>query len=245
MQAGEEEQGPLAILPGLLCDSRMFAGLLTAFPPSVPVDGFYGGAARIEEMADYALERLPGRFALLGHSMGARVALEIMRREPQRVTRLALVDTGTHVLRPGEREKRHALRDLGRERGMEALVDMWLPPMLGASSRDDGALYDRLRAMSVSAGLPVFEAQIEALLNRPSVDALLGKITCPTFAIVGEEDEWSPVAQHEAIAAAIAGAELRIVPGAGHMLPAERPEAFSGVIAEWLCWQPSHMVVVQ
>ncbi|MCI4592438.1 alpha/beta hydrolase [Sphingobium sp. BYY-5] len=229
---------PLVILPGLICDSRMFGETLAAFPGSMVVDGFYNGADRIEAMADHALAHMPERCALLGHSMGARVALEVLRKAPERVARLALVDTGVHPLKPGEREGRYHLRDIGRARGMAALVGEWLPPMMAADSLRDAALVDRLYAMAVAAGLTIFEAQIEALLNRPSVDALLPTIVCPTFAIVGQEDIWSPVAQHRAIAAAIPGAHLRVVPGVGHMMPAEAPLAFNQILGEWLD-QPS------
>ena len=104
---------PLIILPGLMCDSRMFAELLSAFPEAQVIDGFYAGCDRIEAMANYVLARMPARVSLLGHSMGARIALEVMRKAPDRVERLALVDTGVHGPKPGERDARYALRDLG------------------------------------------------------------------------------------------------------------------------------------
>ena len=225
---------PLLILPGLLCDSRMFGETLAAFPGSAVVNGFYAGCDRIEMMADYAIARMPDRCALLGHSMGARVALEVVRKVPDRVERLALVDTGVHPVKPGEREGRYKLRDLGRDQGMAALVAQWLPPMMGFAGLRDEALMDLLYAMAVDAGLATFEAQIEALLHRPAVDTLLPTIACPTVAIVGRQDQWSPVAQHEAIAAAIPGAQLRVVERAGHMMPAEAPQAFNVQIQDWL-----------
>lgn len=230
---------PLVIFPGLMCDARMFAGQLAAFAGSRVIDGFYGGADRIEAMADHALARMPARCALLGHSMGARVALEVLRVAPERVERLALVDTGVHPVRSGEREGRYRLRDLGRAQGHEALVDAWLPPMLAATARGNDRLMADLRAMAVSAGRDIYEVQIEALLNRPDVGALLARIACPTFVIAGSEDSWSPVAQHVGIAEAIPGAQLRVVEGAGHMLPAEMPQAFNTLIDEWLGWRAS------
>lgn len=230
----ESEAETLVILPGLLCDGRMFAGQLAEFAGSKSIDGFYGGADRIGAMADYALERMPSRCAVLGHSMGARIALEIVRKAPERVTRLVLADTGIHPPRPGEREKRYALRDLGREQGFAALVDDWLPPMVGPAMRSDKVLLGELRAMCLDAGQDVFEAQIEALLNRPDVTDVLTEIACPVSLIVGSDDAWSPVEQHREIAAAIGDCPLSIVPKAGHMAPAERPAAFNAAIREWL-----------
>ncbi|MGE4431858.1 MAG: alpha/beta fold hydrolase [Sphingobium sp.] len=226
----------LLILPGLMCDSRMFAAQIDAFPGAVAVDGFYDGCDRIEAMADYALARAPERFALFGHSMGARVALEVIRKAPERVERIALADTGIHPVKPGEQEKRHALRDIGRAQGMAALVDAWLPPMVGPGNRGDDALMAALRAMSLSAGQAGFERQIEALLHRPDTDAALRGIAVPAFAIVGDADEWSPVDQHAAMAEKIPGAQLRVVEGAGHMAPAEKPHQFNQILREWLDW---------
>lgn len=240
--SGRDEDAPLLILPGLLCDSRMFRETLAAVPGSVVVDGFYAGCDRIEAMADYAIARMPDRCALLGHSMGARVALEVLRKAPDRVARLALVDTGVHPVKAGERESRYRLLDIGRAQGIGALVAEWLPPMMGFAALRNESLMDALYAMVVHAGLPTFEAQIEALLNRPSVDALLPTIACPTLVMVGRQDQWSPVAQHEAIVAAIPHAQLRVVEGAGHMMPAEAPQAFNQVVREWLA-MPAHAQV--
>ncbi len=232
MDANKPLQSTLALLPGLMCDSRLFAAQRSE--GVVIVDGFYGGADSLEGMADYALARLPDRFALVGHSMGARVALEVYRKAPERVERIALANTGVHPVQPGEREKRYRLRDIGREQGMESLVDTWLPPMLGPDVGPESELRERLRAMCLDAGLAIFEAQIEALLSRPEVDDVLARIDCPALSVTGEADAWSPPDQHARIAQAIAGCELRIVPSAGHMLPAEKPQAFNSALGEWL-----------
>lgn len=223
---------PLVMLPGLICDSRIFAAQASAFAQAWPVPD-YGDAATLQDMARRVLDTAPACFALLGHSMGARVALEIMRSAPERVDRLALVSTGVHLPADGEAAKRYALRDLGRKWGMAVLVDAWLPPMI-APSRSQDQLYDELRAMCIHAGLARFEAQIAALLARPEVESLLPEIACPTLVAVGSEDRWSPPAQHKAIAALIPGAQLVVIDGAGHMLPAECPDVLNAAIAAWL-----------
>jgi pimeloyl-ACP methyl ester carboxylesterase len=228
-----ERGEPLLVLPGLMCDSRIFAAQLAAFPQAIPAAG-YGNTDDLGEMAAIVLAGAPARFALLGHSMGARVALEVVRRAPERVSRLALVSTGVHLPTAGEAPKRHALRDLGRARGMAVLVDSWLPPMVAPSRREDASLLTPLREMCIGAGLPQFEAQIAALLARPEVESLLPHLACPVLVAVGSEDQWSPPEQHAAMAALIPDARLVIIEGAGHMLPVEAPGLLNQAIAEWL-----------
>lgn len=224
----------LLILPGLMCDAGMFAATLAAFPQVRAIDDHYGGADNIGAMAEHVLASAPTRFALIGHSMGARVALELVARAPDRVTRLMLADTGVHGVRPGEAEQRHALRDLGRREGFGRLVDSWLPPMVGEAARANAALMGSLRAMCLRAGQAVFEAQTEALLHRPHTDAALQALTCPVAVVVGADDQWSTVDQHRDIAARIAGATLHVIAAAGHMAPAEQPQHFNTLIREWL-----------
>ena len=223
---------PLVLLPGLICDARIFAGQLAYFDAQA-IDGF-GARSTLRAMAEHVLAAAPPRMSLLGHSMGARVALEVFRAAPERVERIALVSTGTHPTRPGEAEKRFALRDLGRTKGAEALVDQWLPPMVAPERLKDEILMSGLRRMCVEAGVDAFEAQIRALLDRPEVESLLPGLDRPTLVAVGSLDIWSPPLQHEAIAAAVPDAIYRVVEGAGHMLPAEAPEALNAAIAEWL-----------
>ena len=229
---------PLLLLPGLICDARIWPLAIRELGCPIIAPTGYNGGATLQEMASVALQQAPARFSLLGHSMGARVALEIMRRAPERVERLALVSTGVHLPRAGEAASRHALLNLGRAEGMKALVDRWLPPMVAPSRLADAALLVPLRAMCVQAGAETFGRQIEALIERPEVESLLPGIVCPTLVLVGSEDQWSPPEQHRQIASTIPGAVLRIVEGSGHMLPAEAPDAFLTAVSEWLAMPP-------
>lgn len=223
----------LVLLPGLICDQRIFAGQVERFEGAVAFEGF-GARDSFTDMAAHVLETAPARMSLLGHSMGARVALEIWRTAPERVERMALVSTGVHLTRPGEAEKRFALRDLGRREGAGALVDQWLPPMVAPARQSDTALMARLRAMCVDNGVEAYAAQITALLDRPEVESLLPTLDVPVLVAVGEADIWSPPAQHQAIAAALPRPLYRQIAGSGHMLPAEAPQALNAAIADWL-----------
>lgn len=185
-------------------------------------------------MARYALRTLPERFSLMGHSMGALVALEIWRLEPERVERLALSDTGVHPLQPGEADKRRRLSALGQNDGIEALVDAWLLPMIGPAHRDEGPILETLRAMVTDAGVPTFSRQTEALIHRPEAETLLSSIDCPVFAIVGRDDAWSPVAQHHRFMSQVGGGHVRVIDHAGHMAPIEEPAAFNAALGESL-----------
>jgi pimeloyl-ACP methyl ester carboxylesterase len=224
---------PLLMVPGLLCDARVFEPQSASLANATALAG-HGTRDSLGEMAEAILADAPPRFALLGHSMGARVAIEIWRRAPERIDRLALVSTGTHLPREGEAAKRHALLDLGRREGAGALVDAWLPPMFAPSHRGDAALVDPIRTMCVEQGVDAYAAQIAALLTRPEIDSLLPAIGVPVLVAVGEHDGWATPEQHAAFAAQVPGATLTIIPGAGHMLPVEAPGPFNAAIRDWL-----------
>jgi pimeloyl-ACP methyl ester carboxylesterase len=223
----------LLFLPGLACDARIYAPQLAAFPDSRAVDG-YGTADSLAAMARIALDQAPESFDLLGHSMGGRVALEVFRLAPERVRRIALVSTGVHSLREGEADKRAALQAVGWNHGFEKLIDTWLPPMVAEANRARPEIYQPLLRMNVDSGQEVFDAQIHALVNRAEMASLLPTIACPALVMTGELDTWAGPEQHRAIAAAIPNSELVIVPGAGHMIQFEAPDAVNAAIARWL-----------
>lgn len=226
----------LTFLPGLICDSRMYAPQQSAFPDALVVNG-YGMADSLAEMARIALsqadERGADKIDVFGHSMGGRVAMEMLRLAPHRVRRLALVSTGIHPVGENEPAKRAELQQVGYDNGFPALVDQWLPPMVADANRDTPE-YGVMREMCLSKGQGVFDAQIKALLGRAPVDDLLAAFTGPTLVMTGELDAWAPPAQHQEIAAGISDAEVVIVPGAGHMIQLEAPEAVNAAIADWL-----------
>jgi pimeloyl-ACP methyl ester carboxylesterase len=227
----------LLLLPGLICDSRIYAPQLAAFGEARAVDS-YGLADSLPAMAQVALALADAEgfetFDLLGHSMGGRVALEVFRLAPDRVRRFGIMSTGVHPVREGEAEKRAELVALGHEQGFEALVDAWLPPMVAEANRARPEVYEPMRQMCLDAGQDVFDAQIRALLGRPEQESLLPQIACPAMVLTGELDTWSPPPQHQAMAAALPDARLTIVPGAGHMIQREAPEAVNDAISAWL-----------
>lgn len=223
------------LLPGLLCDAQIWNHQSAALGESgefadVVIPDFRF-ARSIPAMAQIVLESAPERFSVAGHSMGGRVALEVVRIAGQRVKRLALLDTGIHPRKPAEEISRRKLIDLARREGMSALVTPWLQPMLHP---DHTSLIAPLMEMLNRSTPDTFENQQRALLDRPDARTVLSSIHCPTLVLCGREDIWSPVAQHEEIARLIPGAKLTVIEKCGHMSPIEQPEMVTGALREWI-----------
>jgi pimeloyl-ACP methyl ester carboxylesterase len=122
---------------------------------------------------------------------------------------------------------------------MAALAAAWLPPMLHPSRRADAAFIEPLTAMVLRATPEIHEKQIRALVNRPDARPVLPTISCPTLIACGRQDDWSPVAQHEIMAAAIPNAHLEVFDDCGHFLPLEQPEAFNAALSKWMSLSPA------
>ena len=226
---------PLLLLSGLLCDETIWADIPQRLEDVADVRIIsFRGFSSIHAMAEHALSSAPETFALAGHSMGGRVALEVVRSAPQRVCGLALLNTGVHAVRDGEPQSRGRLLRVAHEQGMSALASEWLPPMMAAGANRTPGLLPRLTAMVERSTPDSYAAQINALLNRPDALSVLSTIDVPTLLLSGSEDTWSPVSQHEAMRRRIPHATLFEVHGAGHMAPIERPDAVALALREWL-----------
>lgn len=231
---------PLALLPGLLCDRAVWAPQIEALGDRVdPHVVHYGERDSLTAMARHVLDTAPApRFALAGHSMGGRVAFEVWRLAPERVTQLALLDTSYHPLAPGEageNEKlgRYTLLEKAQREGMRAMADEWARGMVH-ESRIGGPVFEAVLDMFERSTPTVFAAQIKALLERPDADPLLPTITCPTLVLCGREDVWSNPARHQHLHARIAGSTLVVVERCGHMSTMEQPEAVVLAMRQWL-----------
>lgn len=235
-------QPSLLFLPGLLCDAEVWAAQTAALPrPQVVAE--YGLADSLDAMAALALQQADaaglGPLAVVGHSMGGRVAMQVWRLAPQRVRGLALMDTAWHPLPPGEagateRAGRLRLLDIARSQGMTAMARDWVQGMVHPA-RLGSPLAEAVVAMLARRTPEHQAAQIQALLNRPDANATLRSVTVPTLLLTGEQDGWSPPARHDEMAAMVAGPVIRVdVPHCGHMAPMEAPEAVNAALAGWL-----------
>ena len=225
----------LVLCCGLLCDARVWAAQKAAFEADfdvLPID--FLGLDSLVGMAEKVLASSPATFSIAGHSMGGRVALEVFRRAPQRVERLGLLDTGVHPGGEAEIAGRRKLIELGHQSGMKAVADAWLPPMVGPNRAHDRAMTEDLVDMICRATPEMFERQQHALITRPDAAPLLPTIRCPTLVATGRFDAWSPVADHEAIAKQIPGAQLAVFEQAGHMSIVETPDDVNAAFHSWL-----------
>jgi len=230
----------IVLVPGLMCDAAVWheqAAALGAIGDVIIAD--HGDSNTLGGMAERILATAPPSFALAGHSMGGRVALEVMARAPRRVTRLALLDTGFEALaagEAGERERagRMRLLALARAQGMRPMAEDWARGMVHPARLADAPLMESIHDMIARSSPPLFEAQIHALLNRPDRTALLGDIIVPTLVLCGHDDAWSPLARHADMARRIRGSRLVDVPDCGHMCTMERPEAVGRALLQWL-----------
>lgn len=231
---------PLVLVPGLLCDARIWFDQRTAVAGVAEVEiADHGTHDSLPAMARAILDNAPKYFAIAGHSMGGRVALEVLRAAPERVIGIALMDTGIHPLAKGkagqhEMEGRFELLATARRHGMRAMAKLWVQGMVHPSRLKDAALINTILDMFAAKSPDIYAAQITALLNRPDASPLLKTIGCPTLILCGHEDTWAPVKRHQDMAAEIPGSTFIDLPNCGHMTTMERPQAVSEAMLAWL-----------
>lgn len=230
----------LVLVPGLLCDGKAWRAQRLALADRADISvADHGLLDSLPAMAARILERTVGSFAIAGHSMGGRVALEVFRQAPQRVLGMALLDTAYLALAAGEAgEKERAgrlhLLQIARTQGMRAMAGEWVGPMVHPARHGDAALIEAIVSMLERASPDVYAAQINALLTRPDASALLPQIAVPVLTLCGTEDQWSPMIRHREMARMVRHGEFVPVPECGHMSTMERPEAVNEALRHWL-----------
>lgn len=223
------------LLSGLLCDEEVWQGQVAELRRryNVRVVSFQGFDS-IGAMAAHVLDTAPERFSLVGHSMGGRVALEVYRRAPQRIARLALLDTGYEPVAPGEAERRAVLVNKAQAEGVSAIAETWGRPMIASCNLETTDVLARVVKMVGRMSGEIYAGQTRALLNRPDATAVLAAIVCPTLVLCGAQDAWSSPDRHERMAALIKGAKLKVIDACGHMCTMERPAEVLAALREWM-----------
>jgi pimeloyl-ACP methyl ester carboxylesterase len=226
---------PIVLVPGLNCSPRLYAAQLAALWRFGPVT--VADHTRDDTMASIArriLDAAPPRFALAGLSMGGYIALEIMRQAADRVTRLALLDTGSRADTPEATAKRHTNIARAQAGQFEDVIGPQFPLYVHPSRAGDAALKAEYLAMCHEVGPQAYVRQQRAIMARLDQRPLLATIRCPTLVLVGAQDEATPPALSDEMAGAILGARLVQVAECGHLSTMERPEAVTKELVAWM-----------
>jgi len=226
---------PLVLLPGMMCDARLFEPQITALSRerAVMVAPVTQGE-RVEEIASNIIDQLPLRFALAGLSFGGIVAMEVLRRVPDRVSRLCLMDTNPLAETPAVAAMREPMIVRARAGRLdEVLQDAMRPEYLAPGPGRIGVL-NRMSEMGRELGVEVFVNQSRALQRRRDQQGTLRKLKVPTLVLCGEFDTLTPVKRHEFMAELIPGATLKVIADAGHIPVLEQPEQTTQALRDWL-----------
>ena len=232
-----ESRPYLILLPGLLCDRALWEPQIAALSDAcVPWVTDLARDNSFASMAARVLAEAPAqRFALAGLSMGGYVAMEIMRQAPERVTRLALLDTRATLDTPEETARRHELMRLAQtERGFTPITTRMLPLLVHPARVEDEPLVRIIREMAERIGAEVYVRHQNAIMSRPDFRPDLPRIGCPTLVLCGREDALTPLERHEEIARLIPTARLVIIEQCGHLSTLERPHEVNVALRDWL-----------
>ena len=226
---------PLLLIPGLGCTAELYSGQAAAFgddPPTAIAD--VTGANTIAGLARQVLDRAPPRFAVAGLSMGGYICFELWRQAPERIAKLALLDTQARPDGPPASDVRMRMIQLASEGRLDKVHEALYPRLVAPRRRDDAALETVVRRMLMEVGAPAFVRQQNAILRRADSRPTLPTISVPTLVLVGADDQLTPPDLSEEMARAIPNADLVIVPGVGHLAPLEQPEAVTQALRRWL-----------
>ncbi|MDA9424298.1 MULTISPECIES: alpha/beta fold hydrolase [Bradyrhizobium] len=230
-----DQTTPILLVPGLASSARIYAPVIPALWRSGPV--MIANHIRDDSIAAIArriLAEAPPRFALAGHSMGGYIALEIMRQAPERVARLALINTQARPDTPEATARRLGLMERARRGELRAIREESFPELVHPSRRDDAELLKLVHAQDEDVGIDGYLRQQTAIIARVDSRPTLSAIKCPTLVLTGDADNTIPNALSKEMAEGIVGARLVILDRCGHLPQAEQPEATVRALTEWL-----------
>jgi len=226
---------PTLLIPGLACTAELFAPQipgLWAHGPVAVASTLEGGT--MVDLAAAILSGAPPRFALAGLSMGGYIALEIVRLAPDRVSRLALLDTSARPDTPEQSEVRRGLISRAQAGGFGAVLAETAPRLLHPDHQTDPTLLATQVRMGLAVGARAYASQQTAIISRVDSRPHLSAVAVPTMVLVGDGDVLTPPDRAIEMASAIPGARLEIIEGAGHLTPLEQPDAVGRLLSEWL-----------
>lgn len=226
---------PLVLIPGLACTAELYAPQWRALGVGRQV---LVAEHRLDESLPAIVERLlaaaPARFALCGLSMGGYIAFEVMRRAPERVSRIALLDTSARPATPESNAMRQEMIDLAEAGHYDRVTAMQWQRLVAPARREDAALREIVRRMAADGGAEAFVRQQRAIMGRPDSRPDLKRYAVPALVLVGALDVLTPPDHAREIAAGIPGAKLVEIDGCGHLATLESPDTVTAELARWL-----------
>lgn len=227
-------EGPLLLIPGMMCDARMWGRIPDALQPRQVLHHLPIGADSMADLAQHALRIAPPRFALAGLSMGGILAMEILAQAPERVARLALLDTNPRAELPEVQARRQPQIDRALAGGLRAVIRDEMKPGYLADGPDRQPILDLCMDMALALGPQVFARQSRALRDRADRQAALAGFAGPALVLMGAEDRLCPRDRHDLMHALMPQSRLVVVPGAGHLPTLERPAETAAALRDWL-----------
>ncbi|MDH5187804.1 MAG: alpha/beta hydrolase [Rhodospirillaceae bacterium] len=226
----------LILIPGLLNDERLWAHQVSALGDVADVEvADITREDNIPDLARAVLRRAPEKFSLAGLSMGGYVAQEIMRQEPNRIERLALVDTSARADTPEQTKRRKSMMELATHGKFRGVTPMLLPNLVHPDHVNKPGIGDVVLQMAENIGKDAFLRQQTALMHRVDSRPDLKNINCPTLILCGREDMLTPPEIHQEMADGIGdSATLVVVEHSGHLAPLEQPEAVNNAFRKWM-----------
>ncbi|WP_425084657.1 alpha/beta fold hydrolase [Ruegeria profundi] len=226
---------PLILLPGMMCDARLFGPQIDALSNRVPLMSFpLCQQDSVEAMAAEILKNAPPRFALAGLSMGGIVAMEVLRQAPARVERLALLDTNPLAEASEVKARRAPQMATVREGRLRQVMRDEMKPNYLADGPRQGAILDLCMAMATDLGPDVFLRQSQALMDRIDQRATLSAYTGKTLVLCGRADGLCPVEHHQLMHDLLPNSVLTIIEDAGHLPTLEQPQETTAALIRWL-----------
>lgn len=229
------ESLPVVLIPGLLASARLYAAQIPELWRRGPVMvADHTRDTSMQTIAQRLLAAAPPRFALAGLSMGGYIAFEVVRQAPERVARLALLDTSARADTPEATAMRHAQMALAGAGRLGEVVEQQFVRTVHPLHRVDPQLRETNRLMAEDVGSEAFVRQQQAIMGRPDSRPTLAAIACRTLVLVGEQDELTPPDRAVEMAHGIRGAQLVTVPGCGHLSTLEQPRVVTRALLDWL-----------
>jgi pimeloyl-ACP methyl ester carboxylesterase len=226
---------PLVLIPGFMADARSFMPQIAELGARRPLVLLGAGLGdTVEKIVAEAGPMLPPRFALVGHGLGGNIAIEILRRRPDAVSRIALIATDPLPEPPSLAAEQEALLVAAKTGRMADCIARMLP----ASALHDAPWRDEIMAlvqdMAATLGMDQFQRQLRVLQRRPDQQKILRKANVPTLILAGASDTIVPRRRTEFLAGMMQQGCLEFIPNAGHLPQLEQPEAVTKALDTFL-----------